>query len=127
MMPPAALGLLLQALEPCPGERGLVVGAASGYAAELLRSIGVEPASESGHISGAPYDLILFDGAVEQVPAAIVAQLAVGGRLAVAIAERGVTRLMVGVKSNGGFGLRSIGDAAVPLLPGAERPPAFVF
>ncbi|MEO7654285.1 MAG: protein-L-isoaspartate O-methyltransferase [Sphingomicrobium sp.] len=121
MMPPAALGLLLQALEPSPGERALIVEAASGYAAELLRAMGVavEP--------GAPFDLILIDGAVDQVPEAIIAQLAMGGRLATAIADHGVTRLVVGGKSSGGFGLRSIGDAAVPLLPGFERRQAFVF
>ena len=130
LMPPAALGLLIQALEPIAGERALVVGGGSGYAAEVLRAMGVE-ASEAepaaGKTSGTPFDLILIDGAVEDVPDAIIARLAVGGRLATAILDRGVTRLVVGTKSAGGFGMRSIGDAAVPLLPGFERPRAFVF
>jgi protein-L-isoaspartate(D-aspartate) O-methyltransferase len=130
MMPPAALGVLLQALEPTPGERALVVGAGSAYAAEVLRSMGVEtvegePGSTGKGSSG--FHLILLDGAVEEVPESIVAQLSIGGRLATAILDRGVTRLVVGTRTAGGFGLRSIGDAAVPPLPGFERPRAFVF
>ena len=128
LMAPAALGLLLQALEPRAGERALVVGG-SGYAAEVLRSMGVDvaEADPSGGKKGGPFDIILIDGAVEQLPDPIVDQLAVGGRLATAMIDHGVTRLTVGTKSAGGFGLRSIGDAAVPPLPGFQRPRAFVF
>lgn len=130
LMPPAALGVLLQALEPTPGERALVVGSGSGYAAEVLRSMGVEAIeAEPGSTAkgGSGFHLILIDGALEEVPDSLVAQLAIGGRLAAAILDRGVTRLVVGTKSSGGFGLRGIGDAAVPPLPGFERRQAFVF
>ncbi len=130
LMAPAALGLLLQSLEPAPGERALVVGTGSGYAVALLRAIGVDAIEATlgeGDLPAGIFELILIDGAVEKVPDAVIAQLAVGGRLAAAVSDRGVTRLMVGVQSGGGFGLRSIGDAAVPLLPGLERPRAFVF
>ena len=130
LMAPAALGLLIQALEPRPGERALVVGSAPAYAAEVLRAMDVD-ASEAEPNSttkgAAAFDLILIDGAVEQVPDSLVARLEVGGRLATAILDRGVARLTIGTKSAGGFGLRSIGDAAVPPLPGFERPRAFVF
>ena len=130
LMAPAALGLLIQALEPRSGERALVVGTGSGYAAEVLRAMGVEAIEVepgSTNKSRAGFHLILIDGAVEQVPDSLVAQLETGGRLAAAILDRGVPRLAVGTRSAGGFGLRSIGDAAVPLLPGFERPRAFVF
>jgi len=130
LMPPAALGVLLQALEPTPGERALVVGAGSGYAAEVLRSMGVQAIEGEVRSTGkgkSGFHLILVDGALEEVPDSLVAQLAIGGRLATAIIDRGVTRLVVGTRSAGGFGLRSIGDAAVPPLPGLERRQAFVF
>ena len=130
LMAPAALGLLLQALEPRAGERALVVGTGTGYAAEVLRSMGVEASEaelDSTSKGGSAFDIIFVDGAIEEVPDLLVAKLAVGGRLATAVIDRGVTRLVVGTKSAGGFGLRSIGDASVPPLPGFERPPAFVF
>jgi protein-L-isoaspartate(D-aspartate) O-methyltransferase len=87
----------------------------------------VEGPLEAGLASGGPYDHILIDGAVEYIPDAIIAQLADGGRLGTAIAERGITRLAVGRKAGGAFGTLSIGDAGVPALPGFQRPRAFTF
>ena len=150
MMPPAALGRLLSELAPRPGERALVVGSGTGYAAALLRAIGVDVvALESdptlagaahdagietvtgelaqGWAKGAPYDLILLDGAVEEVPASLVKQLAPEGRLAGAINDRGVTRLVIGRVAGGSLGFRTLTDASVAMLPGFSRPRAFTF
>lgn len=150
MMPPAALGKLLTALAPRNGERALVVGSGTGYSAALLRSIGLDVVAldsdkslaaiageagietlvgdiDKGWEKGAPYDLILLDGAVEEIPAALVKQLRDGGRLAGAIVERGVSRLVIGRAAGGVLGLRSIADAEVESLPGFDRPRAFTF
>ena len=150
MMPPAALGRLLTELAPKEGERALVVGSGTGYSAALLQAIGLEmvalesdPALAAaassagiqttvgdlthGWAKGAPYDLILLDGAVEDVPQTLVKQLREGGRLAGAIIDRGISRLVVGRAAAGTLGLRSIADAEVDILPGFERPRAFTF
>ncbi|MEO5774488.1 MAG: protein-L-isoaspartate O-methyltransferase [Sphingomicrobium sp.] len=147
---PAAIAQLLTQLAPVPGERALVVGAATGYSAALLARVGlnvtavesdpglaaqaralgiavVEGNLDRGHKAEAPYELILIDGAIEHVPAAIVDQLADGGRLGTALIERGITRLIVGRKTGGAFGYLSINDAGVPALPGFSRPPTFTF
>ena len=147
---PAVLGQLLTQMMPLPGQRALVVGAGTGYSAAVLADMGLkvtavesDPALataardqgidiaegplEKGHSEGAPYDQILIDGAVEAIPDAIVAQLADGGRLGAAVAENGITRLVVGRKSGDAFGTLSIGDAGVPALPGFRRPRAFTF
>jgi protein-L-isoaspartate(D-aspartate) O-methyltransferase len=150
MMPPAALGRLLSELAPRAGERALVVGSGTGYSAALLQAIGLEAvalesdealaasAREAGieTVSGAladgwkgsaPYDIILLDGAVEEIPATLIKQLSAGGRLAGAIVDRGVTRLVVGRAAGGSLGLRTLADADVDILPGFERPRAFTF
>lgn len=147
---PAVLGQLLTQMAPKPGERALVVGAGTGYTAAVLgaigceavalessaelaaraRELGVETAEgplEAGHKAGAPYDLILIDGAVETIPDAIVKQLAERGRLGAALAEGGITRLIVGQKVAGAFGYLSIADAGVAALPGFSRPRGFRF
>lgn len=147
---PAVLGSLLTQMMPVAGHRALVVGAGTGYSAAVLKAMGVvvtalesspalaaaarengievaEGALDAGWKKGAPYDQILIDGAVEHIPDAIVAQLADGGRLGVAIADRGITRLVVGRKAGEAFGTLSIGDAGVPALPGFQRPRAFSF
>src|SRR5258708_542861 len=147
---PAVLGQLLTQMKAEPGQRALVVGAGTGYSAAVLTAMGVEVTAlessaalaatarelgvdaiggplEAGHGKGAPYDQILIDGAVEAIPAAIVEQLAEGGRLGAALVDRGVTRLVVGRKAGGAFGILSIGDAGVPALPGFSRPQSFIF
>lgn len=147
---PAILGKLLTEMLPEPGQRALVVGAGMGYSAAVLAKMGLEPVAlesapeltasaralgvevvegplEAGHRRGAPYDLILIDGAVEMIPDALVDQLADGGCLGAALNERGVSRLIVGRKAGGAFGYLSVGDAGTPALPGFSRPRAFTF
>ena len=147
---PSVLGQLLTEMLPKAAEKGLVVGAGTGYSAAVLQSIGLQVVAvesspalaaqakalgvsvvqgplEAGHKAGAPYDLILLDGAVEYVPDALVDQLSEGGRLGGALLDRGVSRLIVGRKTAGGFGYHSIADAGVAALPGFQRPPAFTF
>ncbi len=147
---PAVLGQLLTQMAPKKGERALVIGAGTGYSAAVLGAIGcdvvalecspalagrarelgiriVEGPLESGHKAGAPYDLILFDGAVEYLPEPIIAQLADGGRLGAALADGRITRLIVGQKVGEAFGHLSIADAGVAPLPGFSRPQGFRF
>jgi protein-L-isoaspartate(D-aspartate) O-methyltransferase len=150
LMPPAALGRLLTEAEPRPGERALVVGSGTGYSAAVLREAGLDVvalesdqglatqadasgvgtvvgALKEGWSRGAPYDLILLEGAVEEVPTALASQLAPGGRIAGAIVDRGVARLSVGTSAGGSIGWRSLADSDVGALPGFERPRAFTF
>ena len=150
MMPPAALGRLLSEAAPRPGQRALVIGSGTGYSAALLREIGLDVvALESdrtlasaataagvdtvvgelarGWPKGAAYDLILIDGAVEEIPAELGKQMATGGLLLGAIDDRGVSRLVVGSCANGAIGWRTIADFDVEPLPGFERPRAFTF
>ena len=147
---PAVLGKLLTELAPVAGERALVVGGGTGYSAAVLSAMGcdvrllesaadcagrarelgvkvVEGPLEAGHSAAAPYDLILIDGAVEYLPDPIIQQLSDGGRLGAALADRGVTRLIVGHKVGEAFGYLSIADAGVAALPGFTRPRPFTF
>lgn len=150
-MPPCpATAQLLTQMAPAAGERALVVGAGTGYSAAVLRDMGLDVVAlessaelaqagaalgiplvqgdlEQGHAAGAPYDIILIDGAVEEIPEAIIAQLGDGGRLGGALVDRGVTRLIVGRKAGGAFGYLSISDAGVPQLPGFRRHRTFTF
>lgn len=151
---PMATGRLLTEIEAQPGDRALIVGAATGYSAALLarlvshvvaldedaaliakaRAVGlpanvavVEGSLAAGWATGAPYDLILVDGAVEQVPQTLIDQLADSGRLAAAVIERGVSRLSVGRKAGGAFGMIAFVDAEAAPLPGFARPATFTF
>lgn len=152
--PPMATGRLVNEAEILPEDRVLLIGAAGGYTAAILADLGavvtavesdpelaalardalaglsvevVEGPLPHGHAAGAPYDVLLVDGAVEELPSALVEQLRVGGRIATGLIERGVNRLAAGRRTAGGFGLRSFTDAECVHLPGFARPAAFRF
>lgn len=131
MMPPAALGRLLSELAPRPGERALVVGAASDYSAALLVAIGLDVTSIDGLDlaagEGNAFDLIFIDGAVEQIPQPLIDRLVEGGRLGAALRVAGVSRLVIGRAAAGRMGVRTIVDADVPALPIFTAPRAFTF
>ena len=77
----------------------------------------------------APYDNILIEGAVREIPQAILDQLAEGGRLATVVAGAnetlGVAQLVVrvGTVTSG----RPLFDAGTPVLPGFAPPQRFSF
>ncbi|MCR5872447.1 MULTISPECIES: protein-L-isoaspartate O-methyltransferase [unclassified Sphingomonas] len=151
--PPLATGLLLTEARIVAGEKALIVGAAGGYAAAIAAELGavvtlveedvnlvalaraalgngvtlVEGSLAAGAPAGAPYDLLLIDGAVEEIPEALAAQLREGGRVVTGLSDRGVTRIASGVRTGGGVGLASIVDSEIAPLPGFEKPRGFQF
>jgi protein-L-isoaspartate(D-aspartate) O-methyltransferase len=157
LMEPMILGRLLTLTAVRPTEVALVVGAGLGYsvavmariasrvvalesdrefaeqAAQALRTVGaanvtlVQGPLAEGTPRQAPFDVILFDGAVDRVPSAILDQLAEGGRLAVVVRSAGIGQAMLMTRQDGISAGRTAFDAAVPLLPGFEPEPAFVF
>jgi protein-L-isoaspartate(D-aspartate) O-methyltransferase len=61
------------------------------------------------------------------VPDGLYRQLKEGGRLVGVFAASQPPRAAIVTRSHGDFGNRILFDAAVPVLPGLERRPAFVF
>ncbi len=151
---PLALGRMLSEASPQQGERALVIGAATGYAAAVMErlvasvvAVEEDPALiataeemlagtsvklvqgplTQGYAAGAPYDLILIDGAVEFIPEAIIGQLVDGGRIATALLDRGVSRIAIGRRAGEGFGIAPLTDRAAAILPGFLKPKMFSF
>lgn len=158
LMEPMVAARLLQAATVERADITLVVGSGAGYEAAVLAQLArsvvaleedpeiarrarnalvdlgiaavsvVEGPLASGHRPRAPYDVILFGGAVAEVPNEIVAQLSEGGRLvAVVKAAGGIGRATLTIRTGGLIARRVMFDAATPLLPGFQPKPAFVF
>lgn len=152
--PPLASGLMLTEARIVAGERMLVIGAAGGYTAAVAARIGavvtmveedaalaalaraalagtgvtlVEGPLAAGARDGAPYDILLVDGAVEELPAALIDQLAEHGRIVTGLVDRGVTRLASGIRTGAGAGLASFNDSECAPLPGFSKPRGFEF
>jgi protein-L-isoaspartate(D-aspartate) O-methyltransferase len=154
LMPPLSLGYLLERMRVAPGERALVVAAATGYSAALLAEMGarvtaldsepelatvararlegvatvVEGPLAGGWPADAPYDAVLVDGAVEEFSEPLIAQLAEGGRAgAILVGGDGVARAATGFKAAGILRLEPFAEAGAPLLPDFRKPRGFRF
>lgn len=152
---PMATGKLLTEAALEKTDRVLLIGAAGGYTAAVLAEIVasvvavesdaalaglartalagngkvtlIEGDLAAGHAAGAPYDVLVIDGAVEHLPEALAAQVREGGRVVSGIVERGVTRLARGIRSEHGFALTPFADVDCVALPGFSVPKPFTF
>ena len=76
-----------------------------------------------------PFDVIVLEGAVDKVPAALLGQLAEGGRL-VALQRQGATAVAhIYMRRSGRDDVASRAEfnTTLPPLPTAKRPSEFVF
>ena len=96
----------------------------------LANAVGKVEVVQGGLVEGvkdrAPFDVIFINGAIEQVPDALLGQLAEGGRL-VAVLKDGQSRAWLYLKENGQVGRRPDFDADVPVLAGFKKAMGFVF
>lgn len=154
LMEPMVLARLIQALELTPESNVLDIGCATGYSSAVLarlagrvvaleeeaslaalakkqlRGTNVEVVSDkatAGWAAGAPYDGILIGGAVEEIPDVLTSQLRDGGRLAAVIRKDRAAKAMLYVRTGAHVSARLLFDAAIPPLPGFEKPQTFVF
>lgn len=99
----------------------------------MLRSLGAANAKvvhaphETGLLASGPYDAILINGAVNDVPRGLLDQMKDHGRLATVMVEDGVGRAVLWRRFAMQFDRRSLFDADAPVLPGFARAAEFVF
>lgn len=136
----------------------LVVGAGTGYGAAVLAACGadvtaveddmallaiarpacaayapgvrwIEGPIAAGAASGAPYQCIFIEGAVEALPASLIAQLTPDGVVVMVRCEAGgrMGQAVLGRKAAGGMSFVPVFDCAVPPLPALRRAVEFVF
>jgi protein-L-isoaspartate(D-aspartate) O-methyltransferase len=157
LMEPMVFARLLQEAEPKLTERALVVGSGAGYGAAVLARLvasvialesdvalsargleqfarlAVKGASQvtgplaAGWPGAAPYDLIVIEGALEEVPQRLLDQLADGGRLVTVVKQAGVGRATLFLKRGKTVSHRALFDAHVPMLPELQARRGFVF
>jgi protein-L-isoaspartate(D-aspartate) O-methyltransferase len=157
------LARLLQFAEIGKDDKVLEIGGASGYATALLAKLAASVVSvesdagllaaaranlaalgignvelsegplNQGWRTGAPYDVILVNGGVGEIPAAVSDQLAEGGRLvtvmegAASPADSRCGKAVLMTRAEGRVSSLPVFDATVHPLPGFARAAAFVF
>jgi protein-L-isoaspartate(D-aspartate) O-methyltransferase len=97
-------------------------------ALEIDNAVVVEGRLAAGYPKQAPYNVILLGGAVAEIPASIADQLAEDGRLVTVVsAGPGLGRATLMRRDGGVISSRVLYDASLPVLPGFEAEPGFVF
>lgn len=157
LLEPLVLARMIQAANPTARDVALDVASGTGYSAAVLAQLAgavvaleedqeladratgtlldlrydsvvvVKSPLTQGWAEQAPYDVIVINGMVEDVPQALLDQLNENGRLVAVENMRGVGKAMLYIKEGGIIGRRELFDAASPLLPGFVKPRGFVF
>ncbi len=153
----APLARLIQAASIQPFDSVLDVGCATGYSTAIisrlckhvtglecspalasaaratLASTGcsnaaiVEGPLEAGYAASAPYDVVFIGGSVAGLPDTLAGQLKNGGRLVVVEGTGNAAIARLYVNDDGTVSGRRLFNCAIPMLPGFERKPEFVF
>ncbi len=158
MLVPRVEARLLQELKVARHEKVLEIGTGSGFMAALLGhraqrvfsleilpelvSLATENLKRAGVMNvtvlaqdGAqglpeeePFDVILLSGSVAEVPATLLKQLKVGGRLAAIVGDEPVMRAqLISRVGENDFSTRDLFDTVAPRLSGFVAHSAFVF
>lgn len=157
LLKPATFAKLVQAADIKETDRVLDVGCASGYSAAVLaRLAGTVIALEedialaraagetlartgaanlsvvsgplaAGWKQGAPYDVIVMEGATQVAPDSVLSQLKDGGRLVAVVGASPVGKGTIFRKAAGHATEQPLFEGSAPLLPGFAKAAAFVF
>jgi protein-L-isoaspartate(D-aspartate) O-methyltransferase len=147
------LSKTLDALDILPSDHVLVIGCGQGYStaviARMARSVvGVEEVADLAAAASATlaaqgvsnatvqagplvagaqgsFDVILIEGGVEEVPEALLSQLAEGGRIAAIFMQGALGIVKIGHKSDGRTSWRFGFNATAPVLNGFATAKAF--
>lgn len=156
LLEPLVLARLIQEATVTPADKVLVVGAGTGYSSALLAglaasvtalesdatlaetarvklaALGISNATvatgplDQGLAASGPYDVILIDGMIAELPAAIADQIAADGRLVTILSQEGRCGAGMLYRKLGGFvSGRILFDATSPFLPGLAPRSAF--
>jgi protein-L-isoaspartate(D-aspartate) O-methyltransferase len=157
LMEASPLAKLLQMAAITKDDRVLEVGTGTGYVAALLSKVAdsvvalesdealagqatenlasrgcgnvkvVVGGLEEGYASEAPYDVIFVNGAIEDVPAALLDQLGEGGRLVAVIGYGNAAQAKLLLQERGAISQSSYFNLSVKPLPGFRKAKDFVF
>ena len=160
MLEPMVLARLLQALEFDGSESILDIATACGYSTALLAHLGqsvvgieankaladaahdhliklgidngvvLNGAHQAGYPNEAPYDAIVIEGAVAEVPETILTQLSEHGRLVAVMRADATTSGKATIMTRKGkheFQAKVLFDAQTPILDGFTAPKRFEF
>ena len=152
LLEPMAYARMVQAARISADDLVLDIGAGSGYSAAVLSHLAqmvvavesdaglakaanenllrlevsnvalVEAPLKAGYAAEGPYNAIIINGRVEEVPEMLLDQLADGGRLVAVVGATDMARARVYTRSGNQIADRDVFDASIPALAEFDRP-----
>ncbi len=148
LIEPMAFARMVHLAAVKPTDRVLMVGAGTGYGAAVVSLLAssvvalecdaelatamrtalsqspdvkvVEGKLAAGCAADGPFDVIIIEGRVEEVPDSLFNQLGAEGRIIAAIGQDGVSKVHVLTVNDGNRSSRPAFDASISALPGFE-------
>lgn len=131
--PPVASALMLEAADVSADDNVMLFGQPGGYVAELLKGrantvVTIESLADLPSAGAAgPYTVIIIDGAIEELPNALLDLATENARVVAGLVESGVTRMAAGYVRGGTVSLRPFSDTEIAVLPEFASTREFVF
>ncbi len=157
LLEPRTLAKMLDAVDVQPSDVVLDLGCGLGYSTAVLAQMadfvvaveddadrareaqailsaqGVDNAAvfegplDEGAAKNGPYDVIILQGAVEQISDTLIAQIKEGGQIVAIFAEGALGVVRIGSKIDGVMNWRMSFNASAPVLPGFSKDVEFSF
>jgi protein-L-isoaspartate(D-aspartate) O-methyltransferase len=156
LIEPMAFARMVHLATIKPTDTVLVIGAGTGYGTKVVASLAqavvglesdkllveqakantadcsnveiVEGALSAGCAGSGPFDVIVVEGRVAEIPRSLFDQLKNGGRIVAAVGNADVSKIVLATLNDGHRSFRSAYDVSIALLPGFEVvKPAFIF
>lgn len=122
----AVLGRMLASVVAVESDAGLAGAAQAALAEQGAANVTVvNGALDAGAAKTGPYDVIVIEGGVQDVPEALLAQLAEGGRIGAVFMQGALGTVKIGHKSEGRLNWRFAFNGTAPILAGFAQAAAF--
>ncbi|MDV7144516.1 protein-L-isoaspartate O-methyltransferase [Tropicimonas sp. TH_r6] len=123
----AVIARLAEAVIALEEDEGLASEAEATLSSEAVDNVAVVTGPlADGAAKHSPYDVIVLQGGVVELPSAIEDQLKEGGRIACLFMDGALGAVQIGYKLDGRVNWRFEFNAGAPVLPGFEGPASFV-